>query len=282
MLAILSRTTATTALTQMIGRVLRQPHARLTDRSALDEAYVFTFDQDVSNAVESVRRGLEDEGMADLASSVKAVDPASGNAHNLRRETIGRRPAFAGLPPIFLPRVLHRDSRTSEGYRPLDYDRDILGEIEWEELQFLSPAKLDLDGEEKLERTRARITLDRKASETGQTVFELEQETIVPEEGLDRPFLVRQLLDVVPNPWQGMRILDETLAALRARGVTEEALYANRLDLVRAIKRDLREQIHTRAEALFRDKLTAGDITLRLTASNDPQLSWKLAETLEI
>ena len=127
----------------------------------------------------------------------------------------------------------------------------------------------------------------KSAQETGDTeerLRRLEQEAIeqLPEEGLDRPFLVRQLLDVVPNPWQGMRILDETLAALRARGVGEAALYANRLDLVRAIKGDLREQINAQAEALFRDKLAAGEITLRLTASNDPQLNWKLAETLEI
>lgn len=281
-LAILSRTTATTALTQMIGRVLRQPHARTTGVEALDECYVFTFDQDVTVAVDGVRKGLEDEGMADLASSVKAVDPASGQARNMRRETIQRNEKFAGLPPIFLPRVLHRDSSAPDGYRALDYERDVLGTLDWEALQFLAD-KAVMD-DDKLQRTVARVTLDRKAKETGQTVFELEQEAVdaLPEEGLDVPYLVRQLLDVVPNPWQGMRLLDETLAALRAKGVTDEQIYVNRLDLVQTMKADLREQVNAMAESLFREKLDSGEIALRLVASNDPALNWKIAETLEI
>lgn len=42
-LAVLSKTTANTALTQMVGRVLRQPHAQLTGHELLDECYVFTY-----------------------------------------------------------------------------------------------------------------------------------------------------------------------------------------------------------------------------------------------
>ena len=282
-LAVLSRTTAKTALTQMIGRVLRQPYARATGHAALDECYVFTFDQEVTEAINSVRRGLEDEGMADLASSVKSIDPGSGEARNMRRETIRRREKFAGLPPIFLPRVLHRDMTAAEGYRPLDYDRDVLGALDWESLQFLGLDKASMDAD-KLERTVARVTLDRKAAETGQTVFELEQEAVeaLPEEGLDAPYLVRQLLDVVPNPWQGMRLLEETLAALRGQGVSDEQIYVNRLDLVQAMKSDLRRQVNAMAEDLFRKKLDSGEISLRLVSSDDPALNWKIAETLEI
>ncbi|MCX2522908.1 DEAD/DEAH box helicase [Larsenimonas rhizosphaerae] len=282
-LAVLSRTTATTALTQMIGRVLRQPHAQATGVEALDECYVFTFDQDVTEAVNGVRKGLEDEGMADLVSSVKAVDPGSGKSRNMRREIINRNDKFAGLPPIFLPRVLHQDSNTSDGYRALDYERDVLGELDWDALQFLAADKAAMDSD-KLQRTVARVTLDRKAKDAGQSVFDLEQEEIevLPEEGLDAPYLVRQLLDIVPNPWQGMRLLDETLDALRAKGVTNEQIYINRLDLVQSMKADLREQVNAMAESLFRAKLESGEIALRLMSSNDPALNWKIAETLEI
>lgn len=282
-LAVLSRTTATTALTQMIGRVLRQPHAKATGVSTLDECYVFTFDQDVTAAINGVRKGLEDEGMSDLASSVTSVDPGTGKTRNMRRETIQRRNEFAGLPPIFLPRVLHRDINSPEGYRPLDYERDVLGALDWEALQFLGADKATMDTD-KLERTVARVTIDRNAKEDGQTSFALEQEAVysVPEEGLDIPYLVRQLLDVVPNPWQGMRLLEETLTALRNKDVTEAQIYANRLDLIQAMKVDLREQVNAMAENLFRDKLDSGEISLRLVSSNDPALNWKIAETLEI
>jgi len=82
-LAVLSKTTAATALTQMVGRVLRQPEAKLTGVESMNECYVFTFDQEVQAAVDNVRRGLEEEGMGDLAANVRttgkgAVKPSDG------------------------------------------------------------------------------------------------------------------------------------------------------------------------------------------------------------
>lgn len=282
-LAILSKTTANTALTQMIGRVLRQPHAQLTNYQALDECYVYTFDQDVTEAVNGVRKGLQDEGMADLASSVKAGDSSSSQKQAAKRKTINRKNKFANLPPIFLPRVLHKDGSPA-GYRALDYDRDILGELDWECFRFLQAESVNVEADEKLQRTIARIDIDKKGKEGGQTVLDLAQEERqrMPDEGLDIPFLVRQLLDVVPNPWQGMRILEETLESLRKRGVSEERIYANRLDLLQVMKQDLRQQVSEASEALFRSKLKSGEISLRLVSSNDPELNWRLAETLEL
>ena len=282
-LVILSKTTAQTALTQMIGRVLRQPHAQLTNHPLLDESYVFTFDQDVTEAVNGVRKGLEDEGMADLASHVKVLRADGETMHQMRRETIQRREAFSKLPTIFLPRVLYRDEGASEGYRMLDYDRDILGQLNWESFRFGGADSFTAEMEEKLKRTIVRIDIDQKM-ETDQPVMDFAYEAMegLPEEGLDTAFLVRQLLDIIPNPWQGMRILGETLETLRRRDVTEERLYANRLDLLKTMKIDLRTQVNQAAEDLFRRKLENGDISLRLVASRNPRLNWALAETLEI
>jgi type III restriction enzyme len=279
-LAILSKTTANTALTQMIGRVLRQPHARLTHRQELDECYVFTFDQDVNEAVNGVRKGLQDEGMGDLASSVKVV--GGGGTQRVTKKTIlNRREAFTSLPTIFLPKILARDENAAKGYRLLDYDRDVLGELDWEAFRYLQADSVKVEEEEKLKRTIARVDIDQKDEDQAK-LFTHEMVDHIPEEGLDIAFLVRQLLDVVPNPWQGMRILDDTLAVLRGRGVSEKRLYVNRLDLLKAMKLDLRAQVDSAAEALFREKLESGTISLRLVSSGDAKLNWELAKTLEI
>ncbi len=283
-LAILSKMTANTALTQMIGRVLRQPHAQLTNRSLLDECYVFTFDQDVTQAVNSVRKGLQDEGMADLASCVKAAGGDGGVKRITRRETIQRRKDFAKLPKVFLPKVLHRDDGEPSSYRVFDYDRDILGQLDWETFSFLQVDGVNIELEEKLKRTIARIDIDKKSKDGDQTVLNFAPEELIglPDEGLDIAFLVRQLLDIVPNPWQGMRILEKTLEVLRKKGVSEERLYANRLDLLQAMKLDLRDQVNVASEALFREKLKAGDVSLRLVSSKHKGLNWEIAKTLEV
>jgi type III restriction enzyme len=135
-LAVLSKTTAATALTQMIGRVLRQPEAKLTGTPSLNECYVFTFDQEVQAAVDSVRRGLQEEGMGDLAANVRAT--GTGAAAASRRETLRRRKEFAGMK-VFLPRVLSRHYATGE-WRQFDYDRDLLSRLDWAKFSYTNRA----------------------------------------------------------------------------------------------------------------------------------------------
>lgn len=280
-LAVLSRTTASTSLTQMIGRILRQPHARLTNKPALDQCYVFTFDQDVTDAVHSVRKGLEDEGMADLVSQVTVSGGGGAQKRGTRTEKLKRREKFSKLPPIFLPKVLHRDEGRNAGYRELDYERDILGALDWEGFQFAGAETFPLDSDNK--RTLAQVDV-KEIGGKQKVVQTLFQENVddIPEEGLDLAFLVRQLLDVIPNPWQGMRIFEKALATLRERGASEKQLYATRFDLLKAMKLALKRQVHEAAETLFTDKLEDGRLSFQLVSSDDPDLNWKLAQELEI
>lgn len=278
-LAVLSRTTANTALTQMIGRVLRQPHARLTHHSLLDECYVYTFDQEVKNAVAAIKDGLQDEGMADLAYGVRALS-SQGVATHAVIEKVKRRDKFSKPPVIFLPRVQHRDG---QGMRVFDYDRDILGELDWESFIYRYADTFAVSTDT-IKQSITRLSIN--ATGKGKDLFseEVNEQSLdyLPDEGLDRPFLVRQLLDVIPNPWQGIRILDTALETLRKRGYTETQLYANRLELVHAIKTDVRDQISTKSEAIFREKLESGMVSLHLSSANDPELNWKIHETMEI
>ena len=275
-LAILSRTTAQTALTQMIGRVLREPGAQATGLPPLDECYVYCFDQEVQRAVESVRKGLEEEGMGDLGADVR--DGTGSTGLQAKRITVQRQPRFNGLK-IFLPRVLHRQGDGE--YRPLDYDRDILAGLDWESFRYRKRDEFEPEEQDYLQETRARM--DVTAAENGHTTFVDEQRVARTATGgaLDSAFLVRLLLDVVPNPWQGARILEDALAALRVRNFTESRIYANRMALIKSMKADLKEQVDATAQTLFHERLESGDITFRLLSAGDDRLNWKLAETIE-
>ena len=282
-LTVLSKMTAKTAITQMIGRVLRQPHARLTQKPSLDECYVYTFDQDVMEAVAGVKQGLEEEGMGDVANQVKASE-ANKPAAVVSKETLLRRECFRNLPKIFLPRVLHRDAGNKDGYRLFDYERDVLGDLDWESLSYLNSENFQLV-DDKLKRTIARI--DYKMSKDNQGELDLadpvhENIEFDPSAGLDISFMVRQLTDVIPNPWQAMRVLTHTLDILRGNGVSEEALFTNRLELLKEMKRDIKQQVAQLSEQIFRSKLDNGDISLRLLVSDNKKLNWELAQTLEV
>ena len=277
-LVILSKTTAPTAITQMVGRVLRQPDARSTGQPALNECFVYCFDQEVRHAVYSVRQGLEQEGMGDLAAEVKAK--GMENATTLQALTIPRNPIFSGLR-VLLPRVLHRDG---ENWRPLDYDRDILASLAWHEFSFDKVTNFSPDARDQMERTIARITIAPGGDGTHQQAgFDFEQHTEVLDgaEELDFAYLVRQLTDVIPNPWEASRIIEETLRALARKGIEGKRLIDSRLFLIKTMKDDLARQVEQAAAEAFRAKLTTGEISFRLYV-HDERLNWELAETLNL
>ena len=122
LLVMLDNTQAKRAITQLVGRVMRQPHARLTGRKPLDQCYVYCQSTDVGNAVQYVKDGLEQEGMGDLDDDVR-----TDQATTFKTLVIERREKFRGTR-IFLPKVLHRGAEGD--WEELDYQRHILPGID--------------------------------------------------------------------------------------------------------------------------------------------------------
>ncbi len=71
------------AMTQLIGRILRQPHAQKTGVAALDECYVITHHADTASVVGAIKTGLENDGLGDLVKEIRMND-TSGNARAAR------------------------------------------------------------------------------------------------------------------------------------------------------------------------------------------------------
>jgi type III restriction enzyme len=272
-LAVLSSGTAKTALTQMIGRVLRQPYATRTGEDALDSAYVFCKDVKVGDAVAHIKSGLEKEGMGDVANQIETKE---GGADKTEAE-IRIRKKFSGSR-IMVPRVLHRDGKK---YRELEFESDILPEIDFGVFSYRKAADFpiaDYDGAK-----RAAVDIDFASGEkfalkTGAASIEAAEA-----EELDRPGLVRRMLNVVPNPWQGMRILDDALDVLRKRkDVTEENILAARYQLIEAMLVDLREQVDASAEDAFRRKVKKGDIVFKLLATPFEEFNFEFHEIAHV
>jgi type III restriction enzyme len=76
-LAILSKGTARTALTQMIGRVLRQPHAERTGAEPLDEAHVFCAEVAVADAVRNIKDASKRRAWATSGARLSATAAAN-------------------------------------------------------------------------------------------------------------------------------------------------------------------------------------------------------------
>ncbi|MBI3945212.1 MAG: DEAD/DEAH box helicase family protein [Armatimonadetes bacterium] len=129
-LVSLSNTKSRLAMTQLVGRVLRQPFVTKTPFQELNESYVYCLRQHAAEVVDDIRRALLKEGYeGDMASVVdRTGDADTGPATRVAtmRFEFRRhyRKPFEGR--IFLPRFC---VQTDDGYEPLDYFRHLLKEV---------------------------------------------------------------------------------------------------------------------------------------------------------
>ena len=263
LLALLDNTTAQTAMTQMLGRVMRQPYARLTTFPELNKCYIFSYNQNVGASVKKIKNGLEAEGLTGLAdATVQSVSDQS-----TERRTISRREEYRDVE-IFLPHVLHQHG---DNWRSLSYERDILGAIQWNEIGEVEP--VPLGDEAQIPDTLSKIHLQDE-TELEKMFNESATDT------LDIGFFVRQLTDIIPNPWRAAHIVKRIFAAYRENGTDDGTLFKQRLYLIEYLKNCLRQRVETLAEAIFQDKLDNDIIRFRL--ETDIALNYQLAKTLEI
>ena len=229
------------AMTQLVGRILRQPHAEKTGVDALDECHIVTHHAETATVVDAVKQGLERDGLGDLVLQVGAED---NDDHLDGPRRLARRAKFAKRE-IYLPRVM-----VSEGgkVRDLDYETDLLCRIDWRDFDPL-PLVAKIPSNAGLpEYQLQRITISH------------DQDGFIPEAigtssevlRFDPTHAVRMILDIVPNPFVGRDIVGRLVAALRARGFDDRSLGRMANLIVEELRRDLRKERDARAETLFK------------------------------
>jgi len=256
------------AMTQLVGRILRQPGALKTGVEALDECHVITHHADTATVVGAIKDGLEQDGLGDLVLRVTQDDrSASGKA----TRTIKRRPAFA-TTEIYLPKVMVVEDGEA---RELDYETDVLAAIDWRGFAPKEIAERIPENAQAAESQLQRIRL----AEDGDELFV--GETVAANTEIlafDPAHAVRMISDIVPNPFVGREIVGATLAALRARGFDDAKLGQLASLIVEELRKGLDAARNARAEALFKAEVAAGRIQFRLRLDGR---NWRMPFSIE-
>ena len=254
MLCALAASSNLRAMTQLVGRILRQPDATKTGVASLDECHVITHHANTGDVVTAIKGGLEADGLGDLV-----VEIANGKADGTGKVTrrIDRRKDFA-TTEIYLPKVLYVDGAD---IRDLDYETDLLSEIDWRGFDPAPIAARIPDNAQAAESQLQRISL----SEGGDELFVGETVAAKVESlAFDPAYAVRMISDIVPNPFVGREIVGRLLLALGARGFDPEKLGALANLIVEELRRWLDEEQRSRAEALFKACVASGRVQFRL------------------
>jgi type III restriction enzyme len=241
-LAVLTNPASKISLTQLVGRVLRQPLARKTKIKELNESYVLCFQQRAPRLLDNIKEGLEKEGLGDLRGHVsleseKTEGMAGGKEQVAKIRKKFRK--FAGR--IYLPVfVIKYHSR----WRQLSYEMDLVSRIDWSQADFSSLFGLPL--QEKSDEIAGTETI---LNQDENEVVRKGRINLLRGEGkvhVDGTFVTQRLVEVIPNPWVAHEVGNLVFRELVKRA-GEESVARNLVYIV--------EEICKRAE-MEKDRLT--------------------------
>ncbi len=250
LLVMLDNTQAQNAITQLVGRVMRQPDVRRTNREPLDQCYVYCYNTDVGKAVNQVKNGLEQEGLTGLGDMVFSA------SSDLQPVTVKRRERFRN-DDIFLPLVLHKsdDPNAADQWTELDYQRHILPAIDWQAITAPDP-----------QATQPNPAMAQFASvDVGETQPQTyAQRELYIDKTARVEWYARRLSDLIPNPWQAARIVQDLIQKCRNAGDTDDDIYDKRSILAHALREHVAAKLDTQAETAFQVKLAKSEISFSL------------------
>ena len=247
-LAILTNPSARTALTQLVGRILRQPYARKTHVRVLDESHVFCFQRRGRDLLADVRRGFGMEGLQGLESKVVSRTDGGGQTGD-PVVTRQRRRFRRSTRDLVLPAFMVKEDGN---WRLVHFEEDILSRVPWKEANVNALLDLELS-------TIGRRDLALRAGLDADALFEdPDAQGLLVEEGvIDHYFAASHLGDTVPNPWRAVKLSRQVFDAL-LRKHPAERVAANYLFILEELRKHLDTERDRLCQGVFRKLLESG------------------------
>ncbi len=247
-LCVLTNPGSKTALTQLVGRILRQPYAQKTKCKELDESYVFCFQQNAGQLLSDIRKGFSGEGLGDLNGRIDMEDDGQGTETLFEKESQIRDIYRTSAENTILPVFAIRDGNK---WRPVSYLMDIESRIPWEQVDLQSTYATSLSAlEEKDIEQIAAISDDIHEVIRQREVHDLKKGSI----RIDSVFMARHLLDLVPNPWvaheMGEKILSQFLKIHGEKLVTNNFVF-----IIEELRKNLVQEKNRLARDIFHELL---------------------------
>ncbi|MDF1594383.1 MAG: DEAD/DEAH box helicase family protein, partial [Desulfobacterales bacterium] len=261
-LVVLTNPASKNALTQLVGRILRQPGARKTKIRELDESYVFCFKQSANKLLASIKDGFSREGLGDLKGQILSESDETGGEREQPERIIRIRDRFrtaanSTLLPVFMV-------RHNKVWRPVNYEMDIAAKIPWDSIDLDPVYSLALSmSEEKDMEHIATLSDDIKKVIEERGAIQLKEGGI----RVDLVFMTRQICDIVPNPWMAHELAQDVLARLK-RKYDYKVVAANFVFIIEELRKQLEREKDRLSENIFKQILASDQMRFLVIGEN--------------
>ncbi len=212
LLTILTNPMSKTGLTQLVGRILRQPYAQKTGIAHLDESYVYCFSRSGNEILKEIKKGFHLDGLQGLEPINTSVER---DFTITQKQKITPRVRYQqAIDDLILPAFMIRND---SGWRLVRYETDILSQILWSDID-ISPI-----GE---------LILEKNSKDSDDFIMNLTDEYYIENSShstdarsVDFCTSAGHLIDLVPNPWHSYNFIERTFGILRERYCEDHLAY---------------------------------------------------------
>lgn len=274
LLGIIPNVNSDTGITQLVGRILRQPFGRKTGVPELDESYVYYSKGDTREIINKVDAGFRNEGLEDLITKIKVSDNDDFN----KRKTVEIRKEFKNKydSAFYLPVWAVIDKAGVK--RRFSYEIDIKPFIDYSSF-IITDSILDTLSSSFSEETKERRAIIVTLDDTSKFSSKYEQTAINGVKEINIDYLTRRYTELTENPFSARKLalshVDTLLSKLAKDKVEENFGYISAI-----LFNYLSEEKTKIEEQLFLDYLKKKKIVLAV--SNDADCNYKIPEYDEV
>ena len=269
-LGIIPNINSDTSVTQLIGRILRQPNAKKTGVKELDESYVYYAKGDTKWMIERVDAGFKKEGLEDLMSKVKIEE----RSEDSKTKTVKIRKEFKKYPGAFyLPVWLMASDGKAK--RRFSYNIDIKSQLDFsnfrpsaDQIKKISDSLSD----ETKERKGFAITLDK----LGHTAFRTETAAMSENSQISVDYLTRRYSELIENPFFARMIAVRHIELIQS-AIGQKKLQDHFSYIASILYGFLYDEKISQEEDVFLKSLL--DENLVLAVSGDKEIGYQIPQT---
>lgn len=256
-LGVIPTSRSATALTQLVGRVLRQPYTKRTGVPELDQCYTFFNHADAEELLLGIKKSLEADGLEDVVDTVKGTSGPSGLGLMYKDFPIQQHLKEKYPQSLSLPLWHIKDKKD---IRVLSYRSDILPKIDWAQIDIepLIAMLKDTIGKQKIQGVDLQYFLG--GTYQGQGI-DYEKEKI---EGGDEYIISQIVSEYISNPFVAHSFVDTVLKKLQKR-VSREVIEADFGYIAHELSSFVKKECHKSEEEVFNKLVEDGTVFLAIT-----------------